>query len=105
MFFGVSRSSNIQSLDGKHWLSSEVLDGAFEFMSSKVKCVARLSYIAMEPCATESFNSNYLREKMSEHTNILIFPILEKRHWFSIVCYLNEKVIIYLDSMSLEVKL
>ena len=41
---------------------------------------------------------------MSEHTNILIIPILEK-HWLSIVCYLNEKVIICLDSMPLEIKL
>ena len=68
----------IQSLDGKCWLSSEVLDGAFEFMSSKLKCVGSFSYITMEPYATESFNSNYLQEKMSEHTNILIIPILEK---------------------------
>ena len=42
---------------------------------------------------------------MSEHKNILIIPILEKHHWFSIVCYLNEKVTIYLDSMFLEIKL
>ena len=74
-------------------------------MSSKLKCVESLSYITMEPYATESFNSNYLKEKMSKHTNILIIPILEKHHWFSIVCYLNEKVIICLDSMSLEIKL
>ena len=92
-------------MDGKRWLSSEVLDGAFEFMSSKLKCVESLSYITMEPYATESFNSNYLKEKMSQHTNILIIPILEKHHWFSIVCYLNEKVTIYLDSMFLEIKL
>ena len=92
-------------MDGKRWLSSEVLDGAFEFMSSKLKCVESLSYITMEPYATESFNSNYLKEKISQHTNILIIPILEKHHWFSIVCYLNEKVIICLDSMSLEIKL
>ena len=51
--FGVVRSSNIRSLDGKRWLSSEVLDGAFEFMSSKLKCVESLSYITMEPYATE----------------------------------------------------
>ena len=61
---GVVRSSNIQSLDGKCWLSSEVLDGAFESVSSKLKCVDSLSYITMEPYATESFNSNYLKEKM-----------------------------------------
>ena len=36
---------------------------------------------------------------MSKHTNILIHL------WFSIVCYLNGKVIICLDSMSLEIKL
>ena len=59
----------------------------------------------MEPYSTESFNSNYLKENMSEYTNILIIPILEKHHWFSIVCYLNEKVIICLDSMFLEIKL
>ena len=58
----------------------------------------------MEPYATESFNSNYHKEKMSEHTNILIITILEKHHWFSIVCYLNEKVIVCLDSLSLEIK-
>ena len=61
--FGVVRSSNIRSLDGKRWLSSEVLDGAFEFMSCKLKCVESLSYITMEPYATESFNCNYLKEK------------------------------------------
>ena len=92
-------------MDGKGWLSSEVPDGAFEFMSSKLKCVENLSYITMEPYATESFNSNYLKKKMSQHTNILIIPILEKHHWFSIVCYLNENIIICLDSMSLEIKL
>ena len=59
----------------------------------------------MEPYSTESFNSNYLKENMSEYTNILIIPMLEKHHWFSIVCYLNEKVIICLDSMFLEIKL
>ena len=74
-------------------------------MPRKLKCVESLSYITMEPYATESFNSNYPKEKLSEHTNILIIPILEKRHWFSIVCYLNEKAIICLDSMSLEIKL
>ena len=42
---------------------------------------------------------------MSEHTNILIILILEKHHWFSIVCYLNEKAIICLDSMFLKIKL
>ena len=41
---------------------------------------------------------------MLEHKNILIIPILEKHHWFSVACYLNEKVIICLDSMSLEIK-
>ena len=51
--FGLVRSSNIRSLDGKHWLSSEVLDGAFEFMSSKLKCVKSLSSITMEPYASE----------------------------------------------------
>ena len=45
--FGVIRSSNICSLDGKYWLSSEVLDVAFEFMSRKLKCVESLSYITM----------------------------------------------------------
>ena len=74
-------------------------------MSSKLKCVESLSYITMEPYATESFNCNYLKEKMSEHANILIILILEKHHWFTIVCYLNEKVIICLDSMFLEIKL
>ena len=103
--FGVARSSNIRSLDGKRWLSSEILDGAFEFMSSKLKYVESLSYITMEPYATESFNSNYLKGKISQHTNILIIPVLEKHHWFSIVCYLNKKVIICLDSMGLEIKL
>ena len=34
---GVIRSSNIQQLDGKRCLSSEVLDGAFQFMSTKSK--------------------------------------------------------------------
>ena len=34
--FGVVRSSNIRSLDRKRWLSSDVLDGAFDFMSSKL---------------------------------------------------------------------
>ena len=93
-------------MDGKRWLSSDVLDEAFEFMSSKLKCVESFSYIIMERYATESFNSNYLKEKMSKHTNILIIPILEKYHsLFSIVCYLNKKVIICPDSMSLEIKL
>ena len=92
-------------MDRKRWLSSEVLDGAFEFMSRKLKFVESLSYITMVLYATESFNSNYLKEKLSEHTNILIIPILEKHHWFSIACYLNEKIIIWLDSMSLEIKL
>ena len=103
--FGVVRSSNIRSLDGKHWLNSEVLDGSFQFMSRKLKCVEGISYITMEQYATESFNSNCLAEKLPEYTKILIIPILEKHHWFSIVCYLNEKVIICLDSMSLAIKL
>ena len=76
---------NIPSLDEKRWLSSEVLDGAFDFMSRKLKCVESLSYITMKPYATESFNSKYLKETLSEHTNILIIPIFEKHHWFSIV--------------------
>ena len=100
--FGVVTSSSIQSLDGKCCLSSDVLDEVFKFMSSKLKCVESLSYINMEPYATESFNLNYLKEKLSEHRNILIISILEKHHWFSIIFYLNEKV---LDSMSLEIKL
>ena len=49
-------------------------------MSRKLKCAESLSYITVEPYATELFNSNYLKEKMSEH----------------IIC---------LDSMSLEIKL
>ena len=92
-------------MDGKRCLSSEVLDRAFEFMSSKLKCVESLSYITMEPDATESFNSNYLKEKMSENTNILIIPILEKHNCFFFVSYLNEKVAICLDSMFLEIKI
>ena len=58
----VIRSSNIRSLDGKCWLSSEVLDWALEFMSTKLKCVESLSYITMELYATKSFNFNYLKE-------------------------------------------
>ena len=103
--FRIVRSPNIRSLDGKRWSSSEVINGAFEFMSSKLKCIERLSYITMEPYATESFNFNSLKEKMSEYTKTLIIPILEKHNWFSIACYLNEKVIIFLDSISLEIKL
>ena len=30
---------------------------------------------------------------------------MKKNHWFSVVSYLDEKVIICLDSMSLEIKL
>ena len=78
--FGVVRSCNIRSLDEKRWLSSDVLDRAFEFMSSKLKCVESLSYVTMRPYATESFNSNHLKEKMSERTNLLIISILEKHH-------------------------
>ena len=79
--FGAITSCNIRSLVGKHWLYSEVLDGAFGFMSRKLEFVDSLSYITMEPYATESFNSNYLKEKLPEHTNISIIPILEKHHW------------------------
>ena len=72
--FGVTSSCKIRSLVGKRWLSLEVLDEMFEFMSKKLKFVENLPYITMEPCATESFNSNYLKEKLSEDTNILIIP-------------------------------
>ena len=96
---------NIRLLDGKYCLNSEVLDGDFDFMSRKLKCVDGLTYITMEPCATESLNSNYVKEKSAEHANILIILILEEHHWFCIVSYVNKKVIIFLDSMSLEIKL
>ena len=59
---------------GKRWLSLKVLNEMFEFMSKKLKFVENLPYITMEPCATESFNSNYLKEKLSEDANILIIP-------------------------------
>ena len=72
--FGVTSSCKIRSLVGKRWLSLEVLDEMFEFMSKKLKFVENLPYITMEPCATESFNSNYLKEKLSEDANILIIP-------------------------------
>ena len=70
-----------------------------------MKCVESLSYITMERYATESFNSNYPEKRLSEHTNILTIHIFEKHHWFSIVFYLNEIVIIWLDSVSLEINL
>lgn len=72
--FGVTKSCKIRSLVGKRWLSLKVLNEMFEFMSKKLKFVENLPYITMEPCATESFNSNYLKEKLSEDTNILIIP-------------------------------
>ena len=43
----------------------------------------------MEPSATESLNSNYLKEKLPEHTNILMILIPEKHRWLSIVLLLK----------------
>ena len=72
--------SNIQSLDNKRSLSSEVLDGVFEFVSRKPKCVESLSNIAMKAYATEPFNANYLKKNWPEHANNIIIYILEKNY-------------------------
>ena len=85
--FGIIRPSNIRSLNGKRWLNLEILDGVFKFMFRT--CVKILNYITMEPSATESLNSNYLKEKLPEHTNILMILIPEKHRWLSIVLLLK----------------
>ena len=52
-------------MDGKRSLSSEVLDGVFEFGSREVKCVESISNITMKTYATQPFNHNYLKEKFA----------------------------------------
>ena len=85
--FGIIRPFNIRSVNGKRWLNLEILDGVFKFMFRT--CVKILNYITMEPSATESLNSNYLKEKLPEHTNILMILIPEKHRWLSIVLLLK----------------
>ena len=101
---GVVRLESIKTLYYKKWVHSEAIDAIFRFISKERYGVTSLSFIVMNGNTGESQIEMEIRKNVSKYTNIRIIPVIYCSNWFSIVCYLKEKIIFCFDSLYTKIK-
>ena len=52
----------------------------------------------------ESQIETQIRKNVNKYTNTIIIPVIYCSHWFSIACYLKEKIIFCFDSLYTKIK-
>ena len=101
---GCVRLSSLKSLAPTKWLHSEVMDAAFDVIAADSDIVASLSFTVMQ--SRENWNAVYaqISQRINKDTNIVIVPIHAESHWYAIICYLEERVIVLMDSLYVRKK-
>ena len=98
------RLESIKTLYYKKWVHSEAIDAIFRFISKERYGVTSLSFIVMNGNTGESQIEMEIRKNVNKYTNIIIIPVIYCSHWFSIVCYLKEKIISCFGSLYTKIK-
>ena len=103
--FGVVRLELLKTLYYKKWVHSEAMDAIFRFISKERYGVTSLSFTVMHDNTGESQTETQIRKNVSKYTNIIIIPVICCSHWFSIACYLKEKIMFCFDSLCTKIKI
>ena len=74
------------------------MDVIFDYVAATRSDTVSFSHIVMKQELSESYLESQIR-KVSFDTNRIIIPVMHCSHWFSMIVYLKEKIIIYLDSV------
>ena len=88
---------SLQSLKQNQWLNSKVVDVIFDYVAATRSNTVSFSHIIMKEDSSESFLVSQIRKTLFE-TNRIIIPVIHCSHWFSMIVYLKEKIVICLDS-------
>ena len=80
------------------------MDAIFRYISKERYDVTSLSFIVMNDNTGESQTETQIRKNVNKYTNIIIVPVIYCSHWFSIACYLKEKIIFCFDSLYTKIK-
>ena len=75
-----------------------IKDVIFDYVAANRSDTVSFSHIVMKQELSESYLESQIR-KVSFDTNRIIIPVMHCSHWFSMIVYLKEKIIIYLDSV------
>ena len=94
---GHVRVHSLQSLKQSHWLNSEAMDVIFDYVAATRSDTVSFSHIMMKQGLSESILESQIR-KISFDTNRIIIPVIHCSHWFSMIVYFKEKIVICLDS-------
>ena len=88
---------SLQSHKQNQWINSEVMDVIFVYMAATRCDTVSFSHTVMNQESSESLLESQIR-KISFDTNRIIIPVIHYNHWFSVIVYLKEKIVICLDS-------
>ena len=73
-------------------VKTEAMDAIIWFISKEKYGVANLSLIVIDENAGESQIEKQIRKNVNKYTTITIIPVIYCNVWFSIACYLKEKI-------------
>ena len=73
------------------------MDVIFDYVAATRSDTVSFSHIMMKQGLSESILESQIR-KISFDTNRIITPVIHCSHWFSMIVYLKEKIVICLDS-------
>ena len=85
-------------------LDPEAMDTIFRFIVKERYGLTRLSFIVMNDNTSDSQIETQICKNVSENINIIITPVIYCSHWFSIYCYLKEKIIFCFNSLYTKIK-
>ena len=91
------RVYSLQSLKQNQWLNFEVMDAVFDSVTATRSDTVSFSHIVMKQVLSESLLESQI-QKISFDNNRIIISIINCSHWFSMLVYLKEKIVICLDS-------
>ena len=74
-----------------------IMDVIFDYVAATRSDTVSFSHIMMKQGLSESILESQIR-KISFDTNRIIIPVIHCSHWFSMIVYFKEKIVICLDS-------
>ena len=73
------------------------MDVIFDYVAATRSDTVSFSHIVMKQELSESILESQIK-KISFDANRIIIPVIHCSHWFSMIVYLKEKIVICLDS-------
>ena len=98
------RLESLKTLYYKKCVHSEAIDTICRFFSKERYGVTSLLFIVMNDNTGDFQIETQIRKNVNKYTNVIIIPVICCSHWFSIACYLKEKIIFCFDSLYTKIK-